>query len=114
MIRRRQPSVEDLLRGMVEASIQLHSLDFNTSVQDAIRKIAEVAGIDRVFVVRFNHQQSAGYFMTEACAPGVKSASELLGQGPFSYEDYKEVFQPLMARQTYSATSAQRHVRMQS
>ncbi len=109
LILRRQPSVEDLLRAMVEASIQLHSLDFKTSVQDAIRKIAEVAGIDRVFVIRFNHQQDAGYFMAEACAPGVKSASELLGHGPFFYDDYKEVFQPLMAKQTYSATSAQRH-----
>ncbi len=92
------------LVAVVEASRRLaEATDLHTGIAGALAAIGERSGLDRVYVVRYEHDRRAGYFVAEHCGPGVTSVLEVLGSGPFAYADYEEVWRPLMAGCTYSS-----------
>ncbi len=99
-------SLEGLLRAVVEASIELQAVDLEQGVRSAVRRLGELTGMHRVYVVRFDADRNAGYFMAEHCAPGVSSVTSTTGPGPYSFSEYREVLQPLMHNQTYSSPIA--------
>jgi signal transduction histidine kinase len=99
-----EPSrTETLLRAVVEASRHLAAApDLSSGMVAALAALGELTGLDRVYVVRYDHAEQAGVFVAERCAPGIASVTATVGAGPYAYSEYEEVWRPLMADRTYS------------
>ncbi len=101
-------ATERLLRAVVTASRELLAADMDAGLRGALRALGEGTGLDRVYAVRFDHATQAGFFVAEHCAPGIASATAVMGAGPYGYAEYEEVWRPLLAGETYSSPTREK------
>lgn len=102
------PVIERYLRAVADASCALLTADLSTGLRRAVEVIGESTGLDRVYVSRYDHDRAAGYFECERCAPGIATIGGLNGWGPYSFNEYEEVWRPLMAGEIYSSSTREK------
>lgn len=93
-----------LLRAVVEATRRMvEQDDFGCALSSAITALGELTGLDRVYVIHYDHSYRAGFFIAEWNAPDIETLAATVGWGPFHFHEYREVFEPLMSNQPYSS-----------
>ncbi|MCC5841333.1 MAG: GAF domain-containing sensor histidine kinase [Opitutales bacterium] len=96
--------VRRLLQAVVEGTARLVAArDVASGLPAMLATLGEITGLDRVYVIRYDHAEKGGFFLAEYCAPGVPTIQASVGLGPHTYADYEEVWRPLMEGKVYTA-----------
>jgi signal transduction histidine kinase len=65
--------------------------------------IGKLTGLDRVYVMRYEHETAAGFCEAEWCREGIPTIHETVTSGPYPFADYREVWEPLMGGRHYTS-----------
>lgn len=98
-----------LLSALVAISRHMLELpDLDHALRLTCEALQRASDLDRFWVIRYSHDEQAGFIAAEAHRPGLKALCEVIGPGPFAYAEYEEVFRPLLAGMVYSSPVAQK------
>jgi len=87
-----------LLSALVAISRHMLELpDLDHALRLTCEALQRASDLDRFWVIRYSHDEQAGFIAAEAHRPGLKALCEVIGPGPFAYAEYEEVFRPLLA-----------------
>jgi GAF domain-containing protein len=74
--------------------------DLPQALVEAGRVLGEATGVDRVNVMRYDHEAQAGFLYAEWARAGVTPLSQV-DPGPYRHAEYAEVWRPLLAGEVY-------------
>lgn len=91
-----------LLRAVAEASAALsRAADLREGITNAGRLLCEATRTQRMYLFRYDVRHDGGFLAATWSAPGAVGLE--VGAGPFTREDYREVWEPLIRGEIYSS-----------